>query len=95
MKRALEYRPYRDVKPFRAPKGVVSAAICSDSGELASPSCPSTQSDFFIDGTQPVVGCPLHQAAPILVQNPNSALVPMGAAASADRSQAKNPDTPN
>jgi penicillin-binding protein 1B len=60
MKRASKFRPYRDTQNFPRPKGVVDAEICSDSGQLASPYCPQTRSETFIDGTQPVVQCELH-----------------------------------
>ena len=40
MKRALEFREYRDVKPFRAPDGIVSISIDPESGMPATPSVP-------------------------------------------------------
>ncbi len=60
MKRALAYREYRDVKPFRAPAGIVSVTIDPDSGMPAVPSCPKTRSEVYIAGTEPVGVCPLH-----------------------------------
>ncbi len=41
MKRALEYRAYRDAKPFQAPDGIVSVAIDPLSGMPATPFCPN------------------------------------------------------
>ena len=64
MKRAHQFRPYRDAGDFRAPAGVVTVKICNDSGDLATPYCPSTRGEVFIDGTQPVVDCPLHGLPP-------------------------------
>lgn len=60
MKRALEYREYRDVKPFRAPAGIVSLLIDPESGMPADPACPKTRSEVYIAGTEPVGVCPLH-----------------------------------
>jgi len=60
MKRALEYRGYRDAKEFPIPSGVASASLCSDSKELATPRCSSTYTEFFVDGSQPVVECHIH-----------------------------------
>ncbi len=60
MKRALQYRGYRDAKEFPIPSGVVSARLCSESFELATPQCPQTYTEFFVDGSQPVVQCELH-----------------------------------
>jgi len=67
MKRALEYRPYRDAKEFPVPSGVVSVNLCAESRQLATPQCPATYQEYFVDGTQPVVKCQLHsppQAGP-------------------------------
>jgi penicillin-binding protein 1B len=60
MKRAAQYRPYKDARPFPQPSGVVSAEICTDSGQLAGPFCPRLRTEMFIEGTQPAVQCELH-----------------------------------
>jgi len=60
MKRALQNRAYRDARPFEAPDGIVSAQIDPESGMLATPFCPTTISEVYISGTQPVTSCPLH-----------------------------------
>jgi penicillin-binding protein 1B len=64
MKRATGFRPYRDAKDFPRPQGLVAAEICAESGQLATPSCPNTHAEVFIDGTQPVVQCDLHAPRP-------------------------------
>jgi len=64
MKRATAFRPYRDAKDFPRPQGLVAAEICAESGQLATPSCPDTHTEVFIDGTQPVVQCNLHAPRP-------------------------------
>jgi penicillin-binding protein 1B len=63
MKRAAEFRPYREAKPFPAPAGIDSVEICADSGQLAGPYCPRTRNEVFIDGTEPVASCELHSPA--------------------------------
>jgi penicillin-binding protein 1B len=60
MKRALQYRAYRDAKRFEAPDGIVSVEIDPQSGMPATPFCPVTKTEVFIAGTQPVGTCPLH-----------------------------------
>ncbi len=60
MKRAAAYPPYRDVKAFPQPAGVMRTEICDDSGQLAGPECPRVHSEVFIDGTEPAVTCELH-----------------------------------
>jgi penicillin-binding protein 1B len=60
MKRALNYREYRDTKPFRAPDGIVTIDIDPLSGMPATPQCPNVRPEVYIAGTQPVGLCPLH-----------------------------------
>jgi penicillin-binding protein 1B len=60
MKHALEFREYRDVKPFRAPEGIVTVDIDPESGMPATPACPKHRSEVYIAGTEPVGVCPLH-----------------------------------
>lgn len=62
MKRAAELRPYRDARGFQQPSGIVSAEVCNDSGQLASPNCPRVHTEVFIDGTEPAVACELHSS---------------------------------
>ena len=60
MKRALEYREYRDAKSFQAHAGIVSLTIDPESGMPAVPNCPKTRSEVYIAGTEPVGVCPIH-----------------------------------
>jgi penicillin-binding protein 1B len=60
MKRAHEHRQYRNVSPFTAPAGIVSAQIDPESGQLATANCPAVRTEFFIAGTEPVETCALH-----------------------------------
>lgn len=61
MKRAHRRRAYREVTDFSVPEGVVSAQIDPLSGQLATSACPTSTTEFYILGTQPVQFCPLHQ----------------------------------
>jgi penicillin-binding protein 1B len=60
MKRALQYREYKDVKEFEAPGGIVSVTIDPQSGMPATPSCPQRQTEAYVAGTEPLGSCPLH-----------------------------------
>jgi penicillin-binding protein 1B len=60
MKRAHEYREYRGARPFDAPDGIVSVEVDAVTGKLATSGCPSTRSEVFVAGTQPVEYCRLH-----------------------------------
>ncbi len=60
MKKALDYREYRDTKEFRVPDGIVSVEIDPLSGMQATPLCPKTRNEVYIAGTEPVGMCPLH-----------------------------------
>ncbi|PWU04874.1 MAG: penicillin-binding protein 1A [Terriglobia bacterium] len=60
MKRALQFREYRNAREFTAPDGIVSIEIDSQSGMPATPYCPRTRQEVYIAGTQPVGTCPLH-----------------------------------
>jgi penicillin-binding protein 1B len=45
---------------FRRPAGIITREIDPETGMLATPGCRETRSEFFIDGTQPSMLCPLH-----------------------------------
>jgi penicillin-binding protein 1B len=60
MKRALEYKEYRNAKPFEAPDGIVTLDIDPLSGQPATAACPSRRQEVFIAGTQPLDSCRLH-----------------------------------
>jgi penicillin-binding protein 1B len=64
MKRAARFAPYRNAKPFPIPDGVREAQVCADSGELASPFCPNTRREVFLEGTEPLKQCSIHQGPP-------------------------------
>jgi penicillin-binding protein 1B len=60
MKRAVQYRDYRDPKPFEVPGGIVSVIIDPDTGMPATSNCPRKRPEVYIAGTEPMGVCPLH-----------------------------------
>ena len=60
MKRALEIHGYGNPQEFAMPAGVDAVKLCADSHELATPDCPNTYTEYFVDGTEPTVACTLH-----------------------------------
>jgi membrane carboxypeptidase/penicillin-binding protein len=58
MKSALAGR--RSVS-FEEPDGVTFAQIDRETGKLASPGCPRTRTEVFLDGTAPTEFCELHR----------------------------------
>jgi membrane peptidoglycan carboxypeptidase len=47
---------------FTPPRGLIARAIDPASGLLATDTCGTTETDYFISGTEPVQPCPLHPA---------------------------------
>jgi len=60
MKRAVTLPAYKNTQDFAAPAGVVTVSIDPETLQLATPNCPVTREDVFIDGTQPTVYCEKH-----------------------------------
>ncbi|HXN64468.1 MAG TPA: PBP1A family penicillin-binding protein [Candidatus Acidoferrales bacterium] len=60
MKRAVALPEYKDTKNFYAPNGVVTVNIDPETLQLATPNCPVTRQEVFIEGTQPTVYCEKH-----------------------------------
>lgn len=50
-------------RPFPRPSGIESRTICTDSGKLATPQCPRTQTEIFTDRCVPTRPCDLHAVA--------------------------------
>ncbi len=48
------------ISTFPAPSDIVTAAICEETGKLATPLCPRARYEVFISGTEPMKTCPLH-----------------------------------
>lgn len=62
MKRAVTLPEYKDTKDFPPPSGIVSVTIDPETLQLATPNCPTTREEYFIEGTQPTVYCQKHGA---------------------------------
>jgi len=60
MKRAHQHAQYSGARDFDPPRGLVTAEIDVDTGELASPACPKVRTEVFLAGTEPVVECRAH-----------------------------------
>lgn len=60
MKRAAVLPSYSHVTSFVPPPGVVEVSLDPDTGELATPHCPRTQTEYFLGGTEPTAYCHLH-----------------------------------
>ncbi|HEY2924018.1 MAG TPA: PBP1A family penicillin-binding protein, partial [Candidatus Eisenbacteria bacterium] len=54
---ATKNRPPQD---FPVPSGVVSRLICTETGLLANPACPSTEIELFREGSDPTGYCNVH-----------------------------------
>jgi len=89
MKRAVTFQPYRQTEMPVPPPGIVQAAIDSDTGELATPHCPKTETAYFVAGTQPGEYCHLHYLQPLLRRIPI-----VGAIAGAISPPVQGPVTP-
>jgi penicillin-binding protein 1B len=74
MKRASQFRPYRDAKAFAAPAGVESVEVCAESGEIAGPYCPDVRPDVFLAGTEPESQCSKHDQR--IIADPAPVAVP-------------------
>jgi len=60
MKRAMQFREYRDARPFQSPGGIVAIKIDPETGMQATPNCPTTRTEVYIAGTEPVGACTRH-----------------------------------
>ena len=45
---------------FPVPDSIVTAAVCEQTGQLATPSCPRVRYEVFVAGTEPMTPCALH-----------------------------------
>jgi penicillin-binding protein 1B len=70
MKRAVELPRYRNTQPFDPPPGVMAESIDPRSGQLATPACPETVTEYFVSGSEPTQYCELHGSH--LAQSPGT-----------------------
>jgi penicillin-binding protein 1B len=69
MKRASALPAYSNVQDFTAPDGVVSLDIDPETSQLATPSCPVTRREVFIQSSAPTEFCEKHGGT-MLTQTP-------------------------
>ena len=69
MKRAVLVPGYRSPQNFMPPAGVKEVTIDPQTGQLATPSCPTNRDEVFVAGTEPTEYCQLH-GGPALSQIP-------------------------
>lgn len=60
MKRAVTLPAYSNTDTFIPPPGIVTVKIDSETLLLATPDCPVTRDEVFIEGTQPTQYCTKH-----------------------------------
>ncbi len=60
MKRAVKLPQYQNTQPFTPPPGVIAESIDPQTGQLATPSCPQTVTEYFVSGSEPTQMCELH-----------------------------------
>lgn len=46
---------------FRMPPGIITRNICTLTGRLASPDCPHTRVEYYLEGTEPTMVCTYHR----------------------------------
>ena len=60
MKRAVTLPMYRNTQTFDPPQGIVQQSVDPQTGQLATASCPQTEIEYFIAGSEPTQFCELH-----------------------------------
>jgi penicillin-binding protein 1B len=71
---ATQLPAYKDVKDFDAPDGVQSVMIDPESLELATPNCPSTREEVYVQGSAPTQMCEIHGGGHGIVSSTGSFL---------------------
>ncbi|MBA7635384.1 Penicillin-binding protein 1A [subsurface metagenome] len=46
---------------FKMPEGIVTSTICTLTGQLATPDCPRSRTEYFLSGTDPTMYCQYHR----------------------------------
>jgi membrane carboxypeptidase/penicillin-binding protein len=68
---------------WKRPDDVIERQIDPESGMLATPYCPQTKSEIFVQGTEPTAVCPLHagsgEPSPFWQPSPQAEMLPEGA----------------
>ena len=69
MKRATKLPAYSDLEEFQPPEGIVVLDIDPETLQLATPSCPMTRREVFVQGSAPTEFCERHGGV-MLTQTP-------------------------
>jgi penicillin-binding protein 1B len=72
MKRAITLPAYRDPQYFDPPPGVIEEQIDPQTGGLATSSCPQSDLEYFVAGTEPTQFCELHGGSHLAQSTPGS-----------------------
>jgi penicillin-binding protein 1B len=72
MKRAVLVPAYRNAQGFDPPPGVIQEIIDPETGQLATPQCPKTQTEYFVAGSEPNQFCQIHGGAEAAESTPGS-----------------------
>jgi penicillin-binding protein 1B len=96
MKRAIQVPEYSRTSRPTPPRGVVRADIDPATAQLATPHCPATRTEYFLEGTQPGEYCHLHylQQLPRSLQVPSIAGMPSQGVLEPVAAPAPPPSTP-
>jgi hypothetical protein len=69
MKRAAALPAYANLQEFPVPEGLTALEVDPDTLQLATPACPITRREVFIQGSEPTEFCELHGGI-MLTQTP-------------------------
>jgi penicillin-binding protein 1B len=72
MKRAVALPAYSKTQEFEPPPGVVAESIDPQTGQLSTPSCPQTEQEVFVAGSEPTQFCELHGGGHFASSTPGS-----------------------
>jgi penicillin-binding protein 1B len=72
MKRAISLPVYSNTQEFEPAPGVIAESIDPQTGQLATPSCPQNEQEYFVAGSEPTLYCELHGGSHFASAQPGS-----------------------
>jgi penicillin-binding protein 1B len=72
MKRAIALPHYSNTQEFEPAPGVILESIDPQTGQVATPSCPVTEQEYFVAGSEPTLYCELHGGGHFAQTTPGS-----------------------
>jgi penicillin-binding protein 1B len=72
MKRAVALPEYSNTQEFEPAPGVIAETIDPQTGQLATPSCPQNEQEYFVAGSEPTLYCELHGGGHFASSSPGS-----------------------